>query len=144
MSARSSAPTAREKLERPLTSALRQEQTQFASSSSNRGDVTSKLFRHSWHSFLPLREFDQQLGFLLSCRRALASLTGFAALLRALKAEASERLGKSGSRRLQSSIFFAPPQTSRVWDKSDRRIPAHSVIMNLARESSGNALRMSR
>ena len=65
MSARSSVSTAREKLKLPLTSALRQKQTQFASSSSNRGDVTSKLSRHRGHSFLPLREFDQQLGFLL-------------------------------------------------------------------------------
>ena len=24
--------------------------------------MTSKLSRHRWHSFLPLREFDQQLG----------------------------------------------------------------------------------
>jgi hypothetical protein len=52
----------REKLKLPLTSALRQEQTQFASSSSNRGDVTSKLSRHRGHSFLWLREFDQQPG----------------------------------------------------------------------------------
>jgi hypothetical protein len=51
-----------EKLKRPLTSAGRQRQTQFASSSSNGGDVTSNLSRHRWHSFLPLREFDQQLG----------------------------------------------------------------------------------
>jgi hypothetical protein len=26
--------------------------------------VTPKLSRHRWHSFLPLREFDQQLGLL--------------------------------------------------------------------------------
>jgi hypothetical protein len=58
----SSATTAREKLKLPLTSALRQKQTQFASSSSNGGDVTSKLSRHRRHSFLPLRKFDQQLG----------------------------------------------------------------------------------
>ena len=62
--ARSSASTARETLKWSLTSALGQEQTQFASSSSNRGDVPPKLSRHSCHSFLPLREFDQQLGFL--------------------------------------------------------------------------------
>ena len=52
------------KLKLPLTSTLRQEQTQFASSSSNRGDVTSKLSRHRWHSFLTLSEFDQQPGLL--------------------------------------------------------------------------------
>ena len=54
-----SATMAREKLKLPLTSAGRQRQTQFASSSSNGGDVTSNLSRHRWHSFLPLREFDQ-------------------------------------------------------------------------------------
>jgi len=53
------------KLKLPLTSTLRQKQTQFESSSSNRGDVTSKLSRHRGHSLLPLREFDQQLGLLL-------------------------------------------------------------------------------
>jgi hypothetical protein len=52
------------KLKLPLASALRQKQTQFASSSSNGGDVTSKLSRHRGHSLLPLREFDQQLGLL--------------------------------------------------------------------------------
>ena len=56
--------TAREKLKLHLTSPLRQKQTQFASSSSNGGDVTPKLSRHRWHSFLPPREFDQQLGLL--------------------------------------------------------------------------------
>jgi hypothetical protein len=49
----------------PLTSTLRQKQTQFESSSSNRSDVTSKLSRHCGHSLPPLREFDQQLGLLL-------------------------------------------------------------------------------
>jgi hypothetical protein len=39
----------------PLVSALRQKQTQFASSSSNGGDVTSELPRHRRHSLLPLR-----------------------------------------------------------------------------------------
>ena len=53
------------KLKLPLASALRQKQAQFASSSSNGGDVTSKLSRHRGHSLLPLREFDQQLGLLL-------------------------------------------------------------------------------
>jgi hypothetical protein len=54
-----------QKLMLPLTSTLRQKQTQFESSSSNRGDVTSKLSRHCGHSLPPLREFDQQLGLLL-------------------------------------------------------------------------------
>ena len=57
--------SARKTLKLPLTSTWRQKQSQFESSSSNRGDVTSKLSRHRWHSFLPLREFDQQLGLLL-------------------------------------------------------------------------------
>ena len=52
----------REKLKLPLTAAGRQRQTQFASSSSNGCDVTSNLSRHRRHPFLPLREFDQQLG----------------------------------------------------------------------------------
>jgi hypothetical protein len=54
----------REMLNLSLISAVRQKQTQFTSSSSNGGDVTSKLSRHRWHSFLPLREFEQQLDLL--------------------------------------------------------------------------------
>ena len=50
------------KLKLPLTPARRQRQTQFESSSSNGSDVTSNLSGHRRHSFLPLREFDQQLG----------------------------------------------------------------------------------
>jgi hypothetical protein len=54
-----------EKLKLPLTSALWQEQTQFASSSSNGGNVTSKLSRHRRYSFLALSECDKQVGFLV-------------------------------------------------------------------------------
>ena len=52
------------KLKLPLTSAGRQKQTQFASSSSNGSNVTSKLSRHRGHSFLTLSELDQQPGLL--------------------------------------------------------------------------------
>ncbi|MET4198737.1 hypothetical protein ABIA95_002727 [Bradyrhizobium sp. LA8.1] len=63
-SSRPSVPDGRvgRELKLPLTSAGQQRQTQFASSSPNGCDVTSNLSRHRWHSFLTLREFDQQLG----------------------------------------------------------------------------------
>jgi len=37
-------------------------QAQFASSSLNGGEMTSKLSSYRRHCFLPMRKFDQQLG----------------------------------------------------------------------------------